>query len=393
MGKKPMAAALAAVASSSSRSSGAGLDYAGTFAQQQSTQRAQERQTAALVKRQNSISSGDFLARLSVVENIVGPATPREKSVAPESSVASTVENEESSAVSVVDELSRGSVIEWPLKRQATRVFELMDTDREGLVALDDFPAVFALMRALEPRGTYARTGAIITLEGWLDTMKNLFDDDDDDDVAKTLTQMAAELAPRSKNLQVAPTRPKPALAPALAPAPARAMSASSPIMRRAMSAPAAKPLVAASGAADGGGDFKLKDEAEYVFTLGDKDGNGKLDGTEVTALLQKSMVLRAAIDVMGTNGDDLVGRQQWLTYIKTQSEKNAVATKKLLRAYAKHLGATIDFDEVMRQREQAEEERRCAENELELKHQQHLRRLSEISHLSPPAERSKSMK
>ena len=382
MGKKPMAAALAAVASSSSRSSGAGLDYAGTFAQQQSTQRAQERQTAALVKRQNSISSGDFLARLSVVENIVGPATPREKSVAPESSRASEVED-----------ASRGSVIEWPLKRQATRVFELMDTDREGLVALDDFPAVFALMRALEPRGTYARTGAIITLEGWLDTMKNLFDDDDDDDVAKTLTQMAAELAPRSKNLQVAPTRPKPALAPALAPAPARAMSASSPTMRRAMSAPAAKPLVAASGAADGGGDFKLKDEAEYVFTLGDKEGNGKLDGTEVTALLQKSMVLRAAIDVMGTNGDDLVGRQQWLTYIKTQSEKNAVATKKLLRAYAKHLGATIDFDEVMRQREQAEEERRCAENELELKHQQHLRRLSEISHLSPPAERSKSMK
>lgn len=149
------------------------------------------------------------------------------------------------------------------------------------------------------------------------------------------------------------------------------------------MSAPAAKPLAAASGAADGGGDFKLKDEAEYVFTLGDKDGNGKLDGTEVTALLQKSMVLRAAIDVMGTNGDDLVGRQQWLTYIKTQSEKNAVATKKLLRAYAKHLGADKDFDQVKEGEERKRMERIEAEGEAELRKQREIQREEERAYMN----------
>ena len=64
----------------------------------------------------------------------------------------------------------------------------------------------------------------------------------------------------------------------------------------------------------------------------------------------------------------DLVDEAEWLSYIKTQAESNAAATKKLLRAYAKQCGAELDFDAMKKQAVEEAEARELAEAERRLK-------------------------
>ena len=116
---------------------------------------------------------------------------------------------------------------------------------------------------------------------------------------------------------------------------------------------------------------------------MADKNGNGSLDVDELQSLLSKSMVLRSALDAMDTDGDSSVSSNEWLSYVKSQADKNASATKKLLRAYAKHLGADKDFDQVKEGEERKRMERIEAEGEAELRKQREIQREEERAYMN----------
>ena len=80
------------------------------------------------------------------------------------------------------------------------------------------------------------------------------------------------------------------------------------------------------------------------------------------------SAVLRMQLTELDTDGNGVVDEAEWLSYIKTQAEINAAATKKLLRAYAKQCGAELDFDAVKKQAVEEAEARELAEAERRLK-------------------------
>jgi len=129
----------------------------------------------------------------------------------------------------------------------------------------------------------------------------------------------------------------------------------------------AAAPAKSAGPSADTG-EWDLRDEAEWVFGLADKDKNGTLDPEEVKGLVAKNMVLKQVLDVMDTDKNGVVDMNEWLAYVKSQVDKNPKATAKLLKQYAKQCGITEDFAKVREREEEEKMAANAARRESELK-------------------------
>ena len=86
-------------------------------------------------------------------------------------------------------------------------------------------------------------------------------------------------------------------------------------------------------------------------------------------------------VHALDADDDGHVSPAEWLRYVKAQAERNGGATRKLLKAYAAHLGEATDFEAARDEAARRAEEEEYQRGEQALRVQNELRRRSMAGH------------
>eukprot|EP00931_Biecheleriopsis_adriatica_P072419 TRINITY_DN4668_c0_g1_i1.p1 TRINITY_DN4668_c0_g1~~TRINITY_DN4668_c0_g1_i1.p1 ORF type:complete len:213 (-),score=70.39 TRINITY_DN4668_c0_g1_i1:380-1018(-) len=90
--------------------------------------------------------------------------------------------------------------------------------------------------------------------------------------------------------------------------------------------------------------EWALKGEAERIFRLADKDGNGFIDMAELANVRNSTDFAETMMGVQDQNHDGKLSLAEWLDYVKGIFDKKESACQGVLKLYEKQIYQNKDF-------------------------------------------------
>merc|ERR1719291_621309 len=91
---------------------------------------------------------------------------------------------------------------------------------------------------------------------------------------------------------------------------------------------------------------WPLREEALQVFLMGDRNGNGQLEMSQLADLRQNEEFANAMMDIIDVDKNGRVSKGEWLAYVKRLADQNQESAAACLALYRNHLSHSSTTEE-----------------------------------------------
>jgi len=195
-------------------------------------------------------------------------------------------------ATSVIDSSESQAAEEWPLRWKAMRVFAMAPKATSGVLDAGEFAGDGSDMRFKEmlQRVLEGDVARLLSQAEWLERVKSLALQDERQ-AAEFLDLCVAHLGERLE-------------------------------------------------------DWPLRDEALQVFRMGDRNGSGQLEMSELAEIRRSDKFAQALMDKIDIDRDGTVSKGEWLAYVKRMADKDEKSAAAVLALYRRRLSSSSNTTE-----------------------------------------------